>query len=288
MKRFKKIILLFLIILIMNGCSFKEDFNDTYLYTTGYPIEYASTVLYGDYAKVSSVYPNGADKSYEVTKKKKEKYAAGEIFVYSGLSNEAPLARDILNINNNLKIIDSTKGMNINYDVEEIWLDPSNYLMLCSNVKRALIEYSDNPYVKEPIETNYSTLNEKISELDVSLYNLGKNGNYDTILVTNDVFNYLSKYKINVISIDSDKESLDKEYATAKALITDKKIQYIYSLDDEVLTEAQEKYISDNGLVKISINNLHTLSDDERKNGDNYLTLMKSIIEEYKRELYKN
>ena len=288
MKTIRKLLLLLLTVLILNGCSFEEDLSDTYIYTTGYPIEYGTTMLYSDYSKISSVYPNGADKNYELTKKKKEKYSEGEIFVYSGLSNEAPLARDLLNLNTNLKIIDATKGMNLNYDVEEIWMDPSNYLMLCSNIKRALIEYNDNPYVKDAVEKNYTSLNEKISELDVALYNLGKNGNYNTILTTNDAFNYLTKYNINVISLDPDKESLDKDYASAKILIMNKKIQYIYSLDDEAFTEAQEKYISDNGLVKISINNINTLSDDERKNGENYVTLIKSIIEEYKRELYKN
>ncbi len=288
MKRIKTIIIILITIICLTGCSIKEDFSDTYLYTTIYPIEYGTTVLYSNYAKINSVYPNGADKNYEVTKKKKAKYAEAEIFVYSGLASEAPLARDLLNLNSKLKIIDATKGMNLNNDIEEIWLDPSNFLMLCSNIKRTLIEYNDNVYIKEEIEKNYSKLNEKISELDVSLYNLGKNGNYDTILTTNDVFNYLTKYNIEVISLDSDKESLDKETANAKTLISDKKIEYIYSLDDEILTESQEKFISENNLVKISINNLQTLSDDERKNGDTYLTLMSKIIEEYKRELYKN
>ena len=97
-----------------------------------------------------------------------------------------------------------------------------------------------------------------------------------------------TKKKVDVVYYCYDKESLDKEYSSAKNLIQEKKIQYIYSLDDEVLTEAQEKYISDNGLVKVSINNLHTLTDDERKNNETYLSLMKDIIEEYKRELYKS
>ena len=39
----------------------------------------------------------------------------------------------------------------------------------------------------------------------------------------------LSKYNINVISIDQDNQSIDKAYANAKKLIKDKKIQYIYT-----------------------------------------------------------
>ena len=42
--------------------------------------------------------------------------------------------------------------MNINYSTEELWLDPSNYLMLCSNIKRSLINYNEN--VKSENEVN--------------------------------------------------------------------------------------------------------------------------------------
>ena len=71
----KKVLCLLLISLFtLTGCTFADDFSDTYLYTTMYPIEYAAEMLYGDYAVVSSVYPNGATPEYKVTQKKKEKY----------------------------------------------------------------------------------------------------------------------------------------------------------------------------------------------------------------------
>lgn len=280
-----KKILLIITVILLSGCSFKENFDEVSLCATIYPVEYAAKSLYGDYAKISSIYPNSADKTYTVTKKKKDKFSKSDIFIYSGLVNEANIAKDLLNLNNSIKLIDATKGMNIKNDTEELWLDPSNFLMLSSNIKRTLLEYAESPYKK--IEEKYDELNENISELDVLLYSLGKNGNYNTILTTNNVFKYLTKYNINVISIDEDNETLDKEYASAKNMIKSKKIQFIYSLEDEELTEAQEKFIGDNKLVRISINNLYTLSDEERNNNEDYLTLMKKIIEEYKRELYK-
>ena len=252
-----------------------------------YPIEYAANQLYSDYAKVQSVYPNGADNKYEVTQKKKEIYANSEIFIYSGIANEAYLARDMLNINKDLKLIDATKGMDTNSELESIWLDPSNYLMLCSNIKSSLIDYNDNPYVKEAIENNYKELNEKISSLDVLFYNIGKNGNFNTILTTSNVFNYLTKYNINVISLDSKNETLDKAYADAKKMINSKEIKYIYYIDGEELTDRQNKFIADNGITKIVLPNLFTLTDEERKASEDYISLMNEIIDNYKKELYK-
>lgn len=286
MKKLKYAIL-FICVLILTSCDLNDDFSDKYLYTTGYPVEFATTMLYSDYAKIESIYPNGAEKNFNITEKKKTQYSSGEIFIYSGVYNEAELTKDLLNKNHDLRIIDATKGMSILYDIEEVWLDPSNYLMLCSNIKNSLIEYNDNVYIKENIEDNYKLLNEKISELDVILYDIGKNGNYNSLLVTNDLFKYLEKYNIDVISIDKDIDAIDKAYASAKKKVDSKEIQYVYSLDDEVLTEAQEKFITENNLIKVNINNLFTLSDDERNSNETYITLAKKIIDEYKKELYK-
>lgn len=283
-----KKLLLFICIILLCGCNLKSDFKNNIVYTSFYPIEYGVESLYSEYASVKSIYPNGVTKGYEITDKKIKKYSESEIFVYSGLADEASIAKDILNLNKNIKIIDATKGMNINNSLEEIWLDPSNYLMLCSNIKSSLLDYNESNYeIRKTIEDNYDILNEKISELDVALYNLGKNGNHKTLLVTNNVFKYLTKYNINVISIDEKEESLDKNYTEARRQIKNKEIEYVYILDNNELTEAQDKFISDNSLVKININDLFTLSDEETEKQENYISLMKKIIEEFKRELYK-
>lgn len=283
----KKFSILLICILLLSGCSFNDDFSDKLIYTTSYPIEYATSMLYGDYGKISSVYPNGADTKYEVTEKKKDIYSKGEKFIYSGIANEGYLARDLLNKNGNLQIIDATKGLQASTTITSSWLDPSNYLMLCSNIKSGLIDYTSNVYTKENIEKNYNLLNEKVSELDVALYDIGKNGNYNTILATSNVFNYLTKYNINVISLDTNNDAIDRAYSDAKKAISDKSIQYIYYIEGEEFNEQQEKLVTDNGLVKVAINNLFTLSDEERNENKNYITLMNEIIENYKKELYK-
>lgn len=283
----KKFLLGVSLLLLTSGCALTEEFSDKYLYTTMYPIEYAAESLYGDYAKIESVYPNGADNSYKVTDKKKNKYAKGEYFIYSGVAKEAYLAKDLLNLNGSIKLIDASRYVPSDNGYESIWLDPSNFLKVCNNIKTSLIDYNDNVYVKEAIEENYKELNETISELDVKLYDIGKNGNYNTILVTNDVFTFLEKYNIKVISIDPDNQSIDKAYAEAKKLIENNKISYVFSLSTETLTQTQEKFINNNSLVKVTINDLFTISDEERENEENYITLMNKIIDNYKKELYK-
>lgn len=284
----KKIFCVLLVcFLFLTGCNINDDFSDSYIYVTTYPIEYATTALYSDYAKVSSVYPNGSKSDYKVTEKKKDKYSTGKIFIYSGVSGEAYLAKDLYNRNDNIQLVDATKGMSRDLKNESMWLNPSNYLMLCSNIKSGLIEYNDNVYIKEKIENNYKTLNEMVSELDVSLYDIGKNGNYKTILTTNDVFNYLTKYNINVISLDENNKTIDKAYAEAKKLISTKAIQYVYYLEDDTLNERQEKFISENSIVKVPIKSMFTITEEEKNNNKDYISMMNDVIDNYKKELYK-
>ena len=64
-------------------------------------------------------------------------------------------------------------------------------------------------------------------------------------------------------------------------------IKYVYYLDGDELTDRQNKFISDNSLTKITIPNLFTLTDNERKDNKDYITLMNEIIDNYKKELYK-
>ena len=83
----KKILLILAALLFISGCDLiNEDFSDRYVYTTLYPVEYATNMLYDDYGNIESVYPNGADQTFKVTEKKKNTYSQGEIFIYSGIT----------------------------------------------------------------------------------------------------------------------------------------------------------------------------------------------------------
>jgi ABC-type Zn uptake system ZnuABC Zn-binding protein ZnuA len=159
--------------------------------------------------------------------------------------------------------------------------------MVCRNIKSTLIDYEDNVSVKNDIENNYQKLKESISIIDVDIYNLSKNGNYKTLLVTNDTFNYLTKYGITVISIDPSNDSIDKSLSEAKRLIAKKDIKYIYSIKGEDMVESVNSFINDNKLNKIEIDPFVTISEEQRLNGSTYVSLMNNIIDEFKKELFK-
>lgn len=283
----KKIIVLLLSLLLITGCQ-NEEVSTKTAYATYYPLEYATNYMYSSFAKVKSIYPNGIDtKSYELTEKQKGIYSNGVTFIYAGVTDEVKLAAEFLNANSNLNIIDGTKGLSFSNDVCELWLDPSNYLMIARNIKSTLIDYTSNVYDEEKIDKLYNELKIKISEIDVELTMMGKNASRKNILVTDNIFNYLSKYNINVISLDENNKTIDKAYAEAKKMVKSKDIQYVYFLEDDELNERQEKFISENSIVKVPIKSMFTITEEDKNESKDYISMMNDVIDNYKKELYK-
>lgn len=207
MNLIKKGFLLVLAIFLTTGCSLtKDSLEDATIYTTVYPIKYLTEFLYSDYAEVDSIYPNGADvPNYELTEKQLREYAKSDLFIYNGLGNEKNIAKDMININDNLLIIDVSNGLNYTYGIEELWMSPNNYLMLAKNIKDYLIEYLESTTIIDYVESKYDELAEILSLKDADLRAIGKeareNGT-NTLIVSNDVFKYLENYGFEVISLD--------------------------------------------------------------------------------------
>ena len=111
--------------------------------------------MYGDYSDVYSIYPNEV---IELTDKLIADYSNSNLFVYNGLSNEKDYAVKMLNKNKNLRIVDATMGMEVLYSDPELWLNPSNFLMLCLNIRNGMKEYITNSFLRKEIDSNYDKL----------------------------------------------------------------------------------------------------------------------------------
>ncbi len=280
----KKVIVLLMSLFLLTGC-LEEEKLDKIAYTTYYPLEFATNYMYKDFATVKSIYPNGIDTSkYTLTDKQKSIYASSDMFVYAGVTDEVKLAAEFLNTNQNISIIDGTKGLSYSSEVCELWLDPSNYLMIARNIKSTLIDYANNVYDEEKIDKLYDELKIKISEIDVDLTMMGKNASKKNILVTNDSFSFLSKYNINVISI---KEGDTKSINDAKKLINSGEIKYAYVLRGNTLSQEIETFIKNYNLEKIEMDSMYTITDEDKNNGNDYLSIMTENINKFKTELFR-
>lgn len=280
----KKIIcLIAFITLFTTGCK-KDTMDDIVVYTTTYPIEYITNELYGENSSVYSIYPN---EIIELSDKLIKDYSTTDLFVYNGLSNEKNYAVKMLNNNNRLMIVDATMGMEYENGIEELWLNPSNFLMLCLNIKNGMKEYIDNGVLRKQIDSNYEKIKLDISELDAEIKLLAENADDNNILVSNSSLEFLNKYNLNVISVANNDNLNNDKINQMKRLINDDKIKYIIMFENDVLTDEIEEIINNNNIEKLYFDSLNILTPDNKNSGKDYITVMRENLEVLKYELYE-
>lgn len=291
MKKIIKLFMLVIAVTMLTGCLKSEELDNAEIFTTIYPIEYLVNELYGYNSEIKSIYPDGVDiKEYTLSNTKKKKYAKSDLFVYNGLTDEKKIAASFLNNNSRLKIIDVSEGLAIKYNYEELWLNPSNFLMLAQNTKNGLNSYIESTIIKEQIETNYSNLKLKLTEFETNLKLLSQNGTYTTLIVSKDYFKYLENYGFEIISLEENDELSNDTINRAKKLIDEKKNKYVFVSSDEAQNEKYSETIEkmkDAGAKILVINTMTTLTSEQRDSKDSYETLMKANIELFKEEIYK-
>lgn len=286
MKKFKFLLLL-LFPLLLCGCS-NDSMDNIEIVVTNYPNEYVVKKLYGEHATVTSIYPEGVDiNDYKISTKKKNDYSKKDLFVYNGLlEKERNLAVDLLAINSNLKIIDTAYVLETDYSPEELWLNPSSLLMMSQNVRLALNEYISNTYLKKEVDNAYEELKIELSELDAEYRLAVDSTNQKTIVVADSALKYLEKFGLNVVCIDTD--ATQKILVDAENLFADGKNSFIFtfngSTDNENVKELIEKYPS---VSTIKLHKLDNITDSERSNNENYISIMNDNLELIKKELYQ-
>lgn len=275
------------ILLSTTGCK-SDDMEDIEIITTNYPNEYIIERLYGDHAKVKNIYPDGVDVSdYEFTDKQKKDFATKDLFIYTGLlDRERNLAVDLLDYNENLKIIDSSYVLDNDYNMSEVWIDPSFMLMMSQNVRIGLKELIENNYLKEEIDTNYEELKVDISELDADIRLTVENAPYKTIVATDNNYRYLEKYGVKVYILNND--TSDKDLVEIDDLISNGAITKIFSYEGYKVTNNLQNIINKypNNIEVINFNHIIVLNDEQRETNTDYITLMNQNLDTLKEELY--
>ena len=275
------------IMLSATGCK-SDDMEDIEIYATNYPNEYIIERLYGDHAKIGNIYPDGVDvNDYDFTNKQKRDFASKDLFIYTGLvERERELTVDLLDYNNDLRIIDSSYVLDNDYNMEEVWLDPSFMLMMSQNVRIGLDEYIENNYLKDEIDENYEDLKVDISELDANIRLTVENAPYKTIVATDTNYKFLEKYGVTVYILNDD--TSEKDLVTINDLIEEGSITKIFSYEDVETTTNVQNLINTypNNLEIVNSNRITVLTESERETNADYITLMNQNLDILNEELY--
>ncbi len=280
MKSLIKIIGATFVGLMLTGCSLtKDSLEDATIYTTVYPIEYLTESLYSDYATISSIYPSGADVSnYSLTDKQIKEYAKGDLFIYNGLGNEKNIAKDLINRNDNLLIIDVSNGLNYTNSMEELWMSPNNYLMLAKNIRDYLTEYLQSKTIIDYVNAQYDILAENLSLKDADLRAIGKEADSkgtNRLLVSDNVFRFLENYGFEIVSLDEETLTESALNNIREAIDADE-FDTIFVLDNNY-TENINSIIEDYEVNTIDVSSMSTYEENNSDCLQNMQTFIDNI-----------
>ena len=287
MKKIFFLFLLFFITIYITGCT-NDSMDNIEVIVTNYPNEFIAKNLYGDHSTITAIYPDGVDiQNYEVSKKQKKEYSMKDLFIYNGLlEKERNLAFELLSMNPELKIVDTAYVLETDYSPEELWLNPSSLLMMAQNVRLGLNEYVVSNYLKKDIDDKYNDLKIKLSELDAEYRVAVDSTNNKTVIVADSALKYLEKFGLQVICIDSD--ATQKILADADELMENESISYIMMFKGQEANDNAKKLLEAHSNIQtLELHKLDNITDEERAEKNDYLTIMRDNLELIKKELYQ-
>jgi len=175
-------------------------------------------------------------------------------------------------------LIDVSYGLSYEYSLEELWLSPNNYLMLAKNIKNNLMDYTASKLIQETLESKYKELEEMLSYMDAELRSIASLAVMDgnpVIIVSSNKLEFLKNYGFEVINLAS--ENLAEATLKSNFRKGNYKDIYLCNTDkkSELIKELEDNY--DANIIDVNV--MYTLNDTDSKNGENYETITKKLIE---------
>lgn len=288
MKKYLYLSLLIVLSTVLTGCFKSDKMEGIKIVTTIYPIEYVTNRLYQDHATVKSIYPrNSVSSTYKITNKQLQDYSENDLLIYNGNSKEKEYAKNMLKYNKSLKIIDAAYGLDTTYKDSDIWLNPSNILMIGQNIKNELADYLTNPYLVSEIDNKYTLLKVDITELETELKKTADNSVNKKIIVADESLNFLERYGFEVINLTANGKNKDSNIDTARSLLSSKKLSYVFTIEHSKTPDIVNTLKNDHKIETIEIKALDTISEKDETNNEDYLSLMHYNINQIQKETYK-
>jgi ABC-type Zn uptake system ZnuABC Zn-binding protein ZnuA len=158
--------------------------------------------------------------------------------------------------------------------------------MMARNIKEGFKEYITNSYMKKEIDENYEKLKIDISEIDAETSLIVDNATNKTIVVADDLFLFLQKYGLEVLSLEDNNNLTAKKLDDIEKLMKNKKINYIFIKNNDELNEKAKALVEKYNIPTLSFKTGSNLSEIERSEKIDLIKIFYNNIEELKKELY--
>ena len=158
-------------------------------------------------------------------------------------------------------------------------------ITIAQNIRNGLKEYINSSYLQDEINENYEKLKLDLSTIDANLKETVQNAKNTTIIVADDDLKVLSKYGLEIISVDEDTVT-DKALSDAKNLLNKDTVKYIFVKKGYTETDTMKDLKNNYDAKYMEIDTLNNISLDDKNDNKNYITIMNENIDNLKEDLY--
>ncbi len=289
------IIFAFLFLFAFAGCSSKEKADDGKLdvYTSFWPVYDFASKIGADKINVKNLVPASAEPhDWEPTPEDMQNIADADMFIYNGYSMEPWLDKLIEAVqNDNLIVVEAGADIVSDKDASEadphIWLSLKNAVKEMENIKNALCLADEKN--SQFYEENFKKYKSEFEALDNEFYEFISNCSQKNIITAHSAFYYLCHdYGLNQISI----RGLSPEEEPSPAMMAEivdfakqNNIKYVFFEPSSDKKTAQTIADEINGEI-LPLDPLECLSEEQIKNGEDYLSIMRKNLNALKTALY--
>lgn len=303
----KKLGILFLVSIvsvILTACSTSKNSNNKLnIVTTFYPVYEFSKEIVGDTADVKLLIGAGTEvHEYEPSAKAIATIQDSDAFIYENENMEtwAPKVIDGLD-KNKVKVVKATENMlllpGIAEEEEEhaegeahsheydphVWLSPKRAIIMVESIRDQLS--TNFPDKKDTFEKNAKQYIEKLEQLDKKYTAELSNAKQKSFVTQHAAFAYLALdynlKQVPIAGLSPDKEPTAARLAELTKYIKDNSIKYIY-FEENASSTVANTLAKETGVKLDVLNPLESLTEQETKNGENYISVMESNLKSLK------
>lgn len=321
--RWVKVLVFFMMILFLTvGCTNqvkpletvdgeKESQKTIHVFASFYPYYDFARQIGGEHVKITTIVPSGTEPhSFEPSPKTIADLERADVFIYNGLDME-PWVEKVLVLleGKDIKVIDASKSVELltlgeehheeddhDHEQEEehkhglydphIWVDPVNVIQISETIKEVFVD--TDPDHQSIYEKNYSRFKEELEKLNDQFIEELKGATNRKIIVSHSAFGYLAKRynieEIAVAGISPNAEPSPKRLAELTKLAKEHHIKYIF-FEALANVKTAEVLANEAGLQVLTLYNIEGLTEEQKNNGDGYISIMYQNLETLKKAL---
>lgn len=266
--------------------------------TTFYPVyEFTKQVL-GDTSEVSMLIKAGTEPhDFEPSTKNIASIQKADAFVYMNDNMETWAKKTTKDTN--VKVINASEDMLLAKGVAEddedeheghshvldphVWLSPKRAITLVEHIRDKFV--ADYPDKADVFKANADTYIKKLEELDKTYTDNLSAAKQKSFVTQHAAFGYLALdyglKQIPISGLSPDEEPSAKRLASLSKYIKNNGIKYIY-FEENASSKVAKTLANEAGVKTKVLNPLESLTVDEEKAGENYISVMKSNLKALK------